>query len=76
MLIQEGVKRVRDLQRQRLEILRKNEGRDSEEEEAHLEVMDEAWWACSPEERDYLNQEPGPHHEETVALINAAEGAP
>lgn len=72
MEAQESVKAMRALEFRRLEVLRKNEGRDSEEEDALLEEMDDAWWRCSYAERTYLNQV-RPYHDETVALLNSSE---
>ena len=64
------IQEYRALEKKRLDIMAKNNGEDSEEEDAVLEESDDVWLALSEAERDYLNTHDGPCHDETVRWID------
>ena len=65
-----NIKAHRAWQLVRLEVMRKHNGEDSDEEDALLDAADVAWWAMSDEEREYIRTHKGPYDAETVKWLD------
>ena len=48
----------RNLQKQLMWIRWTHQGHDSDEEDTHLDLMDEAWWKLTDKDRNLISSEP------------------
>lgn len=63
MEIKPAILRYRDWEVRVALVREKNQGADSEEEDALFEESDSIWWSLSPEEYSYLDKTRSPNYE-------------